>query len=315
MNWGKLMRADFGADLQIKTDYSLKDKLIGYLTLVKPPFVLMTPFNAASAAVLSIGGHFPSWQLCLGGFLTAFLASAGVNIYNRYADKERDKVEWPARSIPSGRINANHVLILILALLAASLVFCWIYFNPLTFWILVGGIVFGSLYSAVLRDKVGYLSLPPIEGLIFLAGWAALSPETILTLTPWVIYLIGLSWQAAHIMGHYLVHVRYDIGGKPIINTPAFFFKPSPQAAALIALTFLVICFSLSIWLIFLTNLHFIYIILVSAVGIYSLVKTWILVKDSTSRDKLHKAWSSLTLLRMVCSIAILLDVLAFSLL
>jgi 4-hydroxybenzoate polyprenyltransferase len=312
MTWDKLMRADFGADLDVKTEYTLKDKLVGYLTLVKPPFVLMTPFNAASAAVLSLGGY-PAWKTCFAGFLTAFFASAGVNIYNRYADKERDKVEWPSRAIPSGRVNTNHVLILVLATLVISLVICWFYLNPTTFWILLGGIVLGSLYSAVLRDKIGYLSLPPIEGLIFLAGWTAVSPGTLFTLTPWVLYLIGLTWQAAHIMGHYLVHIRYDAQGRPIIKTPAFFCKPSPQTASIIALLFIGVSFILSLWLIFLTGLNLLYIIMILAVGIYSLTNTWTLVKDSTNRDKLHKAWSSLTLFRMVASIAILLDVLIFT--
>jgi 4-hydroxybenzoate polyprenyltransferase len=312
MKWNRLMRADFGADLPLKAEYNFKDKAVGYLTLVKPPFVLMTPFNAASAAVLTIGGY-PSLKLCIAGVLTAFCASAGVNIYNRYADKGRDKVAWPSRAIPSGRINATHVLILTLLLFAISMVLCWYYFNPTTFWILIGGIVLGSLYSAFLRDKVGYLSLPPIEGLIFLAGWAALSPDTIFTLTPWVLYSIGLTWQAAHIMGHYLVHVRYDSNGKPIIKTPAFFFKPSPRAASIIALVFIGISFLLSLWLILLTGLHWLYIIFVLAIGVYSLIKTWVLVKDSTSSSKLHQAWSSLTLFRMVCSIAILLDVFFFT--
>jgi 4-hydroxybenzoate polyprenyltransferase len=313
MNWGKLMRADFGADLPYKTDYNFKDKLIGYLTLVKPPFVLMTPFNAASAAVLSIAGY-PSWKICLGGFFTAFLASAGVNIYNRYADRERDLIEWPRRAIPSGRINKNHVLILILLLLAASLALCWFVFNPLAFWITLAGIILGSLYSFVLRDKVGYLSLPPIEGLIFLAGWAALSPDTILTLTPWVLYLMGLTWQAAHIMGHYMIHIRFDSAGRPVIKTPAFFCKPSPRTASIIALLFIAACFGLSLWLIFLTGLHLVYIILILAAGLYALLKTWSLVKDSLNREKLHKAWSSLATYRMVCSVAILLDVFLFSL-
>jgi heme o synthase len=313
MNWGKLMRADFGSDLAVKADYDLKDKLIGYLTLVKPPFVLMTPFNAASAAVLAVGGY-PSWKICLGGFFTAFLASAGVNIYNRYADKERDLIEWPRRAIPSGRINSKHVLILILFLVAASLALCWFVFNPLAFWITLAGIALGSLYSFVLRDKVGYLSLPPIEGLIFLAGWAALSPQTIFSLTPWVLYLMGLTWQAAHIMGHYMVHIRYDARGKPVINTPAFFCKPSPRVASLITLVFIILCFLLSLWLIFLTGLHPLYIVLISTAGLYALVKTWNLTRASVNRETLHKAWSSLTLYRMVCSVAILLDVFFFNL-
>ncbi len=311
MNLNKLIRADFGSDWAVQTEYDLKEKLLGFLTLVRPVFVFMTPLNAASAAVLSINGY-PSWGLCLGGFLTAAFASAGVNIFNRYADRERDKIAWPWRAIPSGRVKAKHALALTTLLFGVSLVLCWLYFNQTTFIILLAGIVLGSLYSSYFRDKVGYLSLPPIEGLIFLAGWAALSPNNIFSLTPWVLYLIGLSWQAAHIMGHYLLHVRYDLSGKPLIKTPAFFFKPSPQTAAYMALGFICVSFFLSLWLIQLTKLNYIYIILLLAIGIYSLYRTWILVKDCKSKEKLHKAWSSLTLFKMVTSIAILLDILIF---
>ena len=313
MNLNKLIRADFGSDWPIQTEYDLKEKFAGFLTLVRPIFVFMTPLNAASAAVLSISG-FPSLKICLGGFLTAAFASAGVNIYNRFADRERDKIAWPWRAIPSGRVKARYALSLTILLFAVSLMLCWFYFNPPTFFILLAGIILGSLYSSYLRDKVGYLSLPPIEGLIFLAGWAALSPDNIFSLTPWILYLIGLSWQAAHIMGHYMLHIRYDSNGKPIIKTPAFIFKPSPRIAPIMALGFIIVSFVLSLLLVLLTDLNIIYIILLLAIGIFSIFKTWILVNDYKSKEKLHKAWSSLTLFRMVSSVAILLSILFYQL-
>ena len=43
MNWKALMRADFGARMQPKAQYDFKDKLLGFLSLVKPPFIFMTP--------------------------------------------------------------------------------------------------------------------------------------------------------------------------------------------------------------------------------------------------------------------------------
>jgi len=311
-NWSKLMRADFGSKLEIKDQYTLKDKLVGYLTLVKPPFVFMTPLNAASAAVLSISS-FPSGIKCLEGVLCAFFASLGANIFNRYVDRVRDKTAWPGRSIPSGRISAGSVLLGTIVMYILSLILCWYAFNLTTFVILLIGLVTSSLYSSHLRDSVGYLSLPPIEGIIFLAGWAALAPQTIFTLTPWVLYFIGVSWQASHIMAHYMVHIRYDGNGQPIIGTPAFFNKPSPRQASYLVLLFIIISFGLSIWLIPLTSLNFIYAIPITAIGLYSIYRAVLLVKDSSNREMVDKAWSTLSMFKMIAALAILLNILYIS--
>jgi heme O synthase-like polyprenyltransferase len=311
MNWKALMRADFGARMQPKTHYDFKDKLFGFLSLVKPPFIFMTPFNAASAAVLAINGY-PHWDLVIGGFFCAFLASIGANIFNRYADRERDKIFWPDRAIPSGRIRAVYVLMATLGCYLAALLICWRVFNATTMIILAIGLVTSSLYSTHLRDHVGYLSLPPIEGTIFLAGWAALAPGTLFTLTPWVMYLIGLFWQASHIMSHYMLHIKYAADGKPRIITPAFFNKPSPRSASYLILLFILISFALSIWLIFLTSLSYIYMGIVLAAGINAIVRSVILAKDFANHEKLHEAWSSLSLFKMAAAVAVLLDILVF---
>jgi 4-hydroxybenzoate polyprenyltransferase len=312
MNLPKVIRADFGSDLPIRDEYNVKEKLIGFLTLVRPIFLFMTPVNAASAAILSIRG-FPSWQLMVVGFLTGALAAAGVNIFNRYADVERDKIIWPWRAIPSGRVKAYQALLIVILAYVIALTLCWFFFNPIGFGILLAAIILGSLYSSVLREKVGYLSLPPIEGLIFLCGWACLAPETLSTsIVPWYLYLLGLVWQSGHIMAHYVLHIRYDDRGKPIIRTPALVFKPSPFAASRIVMGFAVLLLLMSAFLPWLTPLSYIYIIPVVAWGLYTIYKCTAFLRASQDKERLHQAWSSLSLFRLIISVFTILSILLY---
>ncbi len=313
MNLGKVVRADFGSDLASRSRYSLKEKLVGYLTLARPIFLLLTPLNAASAAILAVRG-LPSWDLCLAGFFTGALAAAGVNIYNRFADRRRDKTLWPQRSIPSGRVKARAALAISLASYAAALALCWLFFNPTAFFILLAAIILGSLYSSLLRDRIGYLSLPPIEGLIFLCGWACLSPQNVFTsLLPWYLYLMGVVWQSGHIMAHYVLNIRFDREGKPLIVTPAFFSRPAPAAAARMALGFTLLLFIMSIALVFLTSLSFLYWIPVAVFGLYTLYRCLAFIRKSLDQANMHRAWSSLSLFRLVISAATILSVLVYA--
>jgi 4-hydroxybenzoate polyprenyltransferase len=312
MNLGKFFRADFGSDLAVQRTYSFKQRLTGYLTLARPLFLILTPLNAASAAILSIRG-LPSWQLCLAGFFTGALAAAGVNIFNRYADRERDKTMWPQRSIPSGRVKAGGALILSVLSYAAALALCWVFFNPTGFFILLAAIILGSLYSTHLRDKAGYLSLPPIEGLIFLCGWACLSPNTVFTtLLPWYLYLLGLVWQSAHIMAHYVLNIRFDAAGKPKITTPLLFSKPSALTAARLTLIFTVLLFIMSVLLPVLTSLSWLYIVPVAGYGLFTLFQCRAFLKASLDKEKMHRAWSALSTFRLIISAAIILSILIY---
>jgi heme o synthase len=312
MNLPDLIRADFGSDLSIRDQYNFKEKMVGFLTLIRPIFLVMTPINAASAAILSIRG-IPPWELCLAGFFTAAFAAAGVNIFNRYTDAERDKQIWPWRAIPSGRVKASHALVLTVLSYIISLVLCWFFFNAISFFILLVAIILGSLYSSLLRDKIGYLSLPPIEGLIFLCGWACFSPNTVFTtIIPWYLYLLGLVWQSGHIMAHYVLHIRYDDAGHPVIKTPAFFFKPSPKIASIITMGFVMLLFIMSLLLPLSTSLSFIYIVLVGGWGIYTIYRCTAFLKAALDKEKLHKAWSSISLFRIIISFAIILSILVY---
>src|SRR4030042_3764709 len=109
-----------GLGLTNKKDYSVADKLLGFLALVPPIFLLLTPINASSAVVLSIG-DYPPWGKAIIGLITVALAGWGINALNHYLDRERDKVIWPERTLPSGRVRASTALASVVITLTCSL--------------------------------------------------------------------------------------------------------------------------------------------------------------------------------------------------
>lgn len=306
----KVTLFSLGLGLTSKENYSLVDRLLGFLTLVPPIFLFLTPINASSAAVLSLGGY-PPWDKSVIGLLTVAFAGWGINTFNHYRDRERDKTIWPGRAIPSGRVKANSALASAVFVLVCALLLSWFFFNPVTFFILLLAIVSGSLYSAYLRDKVGYLSLPPIVGLIYLGSWSAFSPETLFSsFAPWYLYLLGFVWQAGHIMVYYPMHITREGSG---IKVPsAFFFTPSPRVAVAIGVSFTVLTLILSALLPLLVPLSVLYLVLVLAAGIYALTSGLRFLKDPSSRGQGVKAFTSLSVLRLTISAAILLDVFLF---
>lgn len=284
---------------------TLKERLSGFLSLIRPMFFVLTPINAAAAAVLALGG-FPPLEKCILGFIAVAFASCAVNVFNDYHDRERDKRIWPERAIPSGRVRPGEALLVAGVSLTISLSIVWLVFNPQTFIILLLAIVLGGLYSTHLRDRIGYLMLPPIVGLIYLGGWAAFSPETLFSsFLPWYLYLLGVVWQVAHIMVYYPLHIADKTSEKV---PPAFIFKPSPQAAVIIGIIFTCLTLILGILLIIIAPLHSLYLGLVTAAGLYAMIMVFRLLKKPADRKRGVAAFTSLSVFRLVISAAVLLS-------
>jgi 4-hydroxybenzoate polyprenyltransferase len=290
-------------------EYGLSDRLSGFLTLIRPFFSILTPINAASAAVLSLGGY-PSLTKCILGFLAVAFASCAVNVFNDYIDRERDKDIWPTRPLPGGRVKPDEARLVVIISLAVSLSIAWISFNSLTFFILLLAIILGGLYSIYLRDRVGYLSLPPIVGLIYLGGWAAFSLETLFSSwLPWYLCLLGVVWQTAHIMIYYPLHIISD--NKPTNKVPpALFFTPSPQVAVKIGLVFTCLTLLLGALLPLLAHLGALFLVMVMAAGIYALISGLKFLSVPLNRKLGITASKSLSVFRLVISAAILLSIL-----
>lgn len=313
MPMNALMQRWLGHGAPVKASYSLTDKILGFIDLTRPRLSLMTPLNAGSAAVLALRGYPPLTQ-CLVGSAAVVLSVAGTHAFNDFVDRRRDLAVWPGRPVPGGRVKAYQALLLALVSFGGALAISWIFFNPYNFAIFFLALALGCLYSAYLRDRVGYLSLPPINGLIYLGGWAAFAPEALFSSwLPWVLYSLGFYWQAAHIMIYSPVHPirRAKEGWRT--EVPALFFTPSPRGAVALGVGFLIVTLLLAVGLFFLAHLSLFYLALVLVVAVPTLASSLVFLRNPSDRDKGLKAFSQVSNFRLVLSAAILLDVLLFS--
>ncbi|HSW58784.1 MAG TPA: UbiA prenyltransferase family protein [Dehalococcoidales bacterium] len=305
-----LMQRWMGQGHIIKDDYSSSEKAAGFIDITRPVLSIMGALGVGAAAALAFGG-FPAWHQCLVGFIAALLAFAGIHAFNDFADSRRDVVCWPGRPIPSRRLSSKQALFLAILTFALSLVIVWVVFNPVCFVVSLIAIVMGCLYSAYLRDRVGYLVLPLIEGSLWLCGWTAFSPETLFTSwVPWSLYAFSALWQAGHIMIYSPLHPIRQVKGKNLTQVPAFFVTTSPRAATIIGVVFLVLTIALGIFLGFYLNLGLIFLIPVAIMGFFSLVVSISFMNDSGNFGKGIKAFTVVTYFMTVARLTILLSVL-----
>jgi 4-hydroxybenzoate polyprenyltransferase len=293
----------------IKKDYTLGEKLAGVVDVTRPILTFMGALGVGASAALAYG-RFPAWNLCLIGFLAALLAFSGIHSFNDFADRSRDIACWPGRPIPGHRLTSTQAMLLAIATFVTSLIIVWFLFNPVCFMVSLIAIVLGCLYSAYLRDKVGYLVLPFIEGSLWLCGWTAFSPETLFTSwVPWVLYLFSFAWQAGHIMIYSPLHPIQHVKGAKLTQVPAFFVTTSPLAAIKIGVIFLVITIGIGIFSGFYINLGLVYLIPVAIMGLFALAVSFSFLRDSENFAKGIKAFTIVTYFMTTARVFILISV------
>jgi 4-hydroxybenzoate polyprenyltransferase len=301
-----------GQGNEVKPSYNTGDRLAGVLDITRPILSTMGALGVAAGAALAYGG-FPAWNKCLIGVIAALLAFAGIHSFNDYADKRRDVVCWPGRPIPSQRLKAWQGLFIAVGSYAIALVIVWFGFNPTCFAVSAVAIILGCLYSGYLRDRVGYLVLPPIEGTLWLCGWAAFSPDTLFTSwAPWVLWAFSATWQAGHIMVYSPLHPISHVNDKKLTQVPAFFKRTSPQTATIIGFIFLCLAAAFGIYLGFFFDLGLLYIIPTAIMAAVALVFCFQYVRDPENFAKGIKTFSFATYFMLVARVFILLSVLLF---
>jgi 4-hydroxybenzoate polyprenyltransferase len=296
----------------IKGIYSTGEKMAGWVDITRPILTIMGALGVASAAALANRG-FPSWDLALTGFLAALFAFAGIHTFNDYIDTRRDASCWPGRPIPGHRLTSRQALLLAIVAFIVSLAIIWVFFNPLCFIISVISVVLGCLYSAWLRDNVGYLVLPPIQSLLWLCGWTAFSPSTLFaSWIPWVLYLFSIAWQSGHIMIYSPLHPIRKVKESKLTQVPAFFVKTTPRAAAIWGFIFLWLAVGMGIFMGFYTGLGLIVVIPVCIMGVFSLVSSYQFMRQAENFSKGIKSFQSATYFMLVTRVFILTGVFFF---
>jgi 4-hydroxybenzoate polyprenyltransferase len=291
-----------------KEKYTFFERIVAFLDLSRPLLALMGPLLAASGAVLACE-DFPPIDKFIFGFLTVLLATFGIHAFNDWSDRRRDLYCWPNRPIPTKRVKGFHALIFALLMFSIALFLALFIFNPLTFIILFLALTLGSFYSLFTRDKIGYLTLPPIIGLFPLGGWAAFSPNTLFeSFTPWLLYFLALFWQAGHIMVYSPAHPIQKVKDKLKVEVPALFFVPTPKVAAAFGLLFLLLTWMASLLLYFIIPLKIIYLTLSSIGGLSAVIITILLLKDPLHKERSIRAFNTASCYAMVLFGSIVAD-------
>jgi 4-hydroxybenzoate polyprenyltransferase len=295
----------------VKEKYNVSDRLAGVLDITRPILSTMGALGVGAAAALANGG-FPAWNKIIIGFIAALLAFAGIHSFNDFADRRRDVVCWPGRPLPSKRLSNWQGLTIATGSYAIALIIVWFGFNPTCFWVSLAAIVLGSLYSGYLRDRVGYLVLPPIEGTLWLCGWTAFSPSTLFTPAPWILWAFSATWQAGHIMVYSPLHPISHINDKKLTQVPALFKRTSPHAATIIGFIFLCFATVFGIYLGFYFNLGLLYIIPTAIMAAIALSICIPYMRDSENFGKGIKTFSFATYFMLVARVFMLLSILVF---
>lgn len=99
---------------------SIGTKIRASADLIRVDLALGAGIFFVAGGILAIGGLPPVNQV-LFGFLTMFFISGSANISNDYFDRDVDKINLPARPLPSGRISVPELWVLFFLFTAAGL--------------------------------------------------------------------------------------------------------------------------------------------------------------------------------------------------
>ena len=212
----------------------------------------------------------PSITQLIVGFIAVYLLTATEHTIDDFIDIKRDKKKWPDRALPNGIISRPHAGLYAIIMALIGIILSYIFFNWQLVVVEISALSLGSAYP-LLRDKIGYLTLPPVPALIGIGGWASVRPETLFTSpVPWILYLIFVGWQSFHILAMPWA-IKYE---------KLLFVKFSPRNTAIMSVLFSILTFIIIIYLFIELQFHllFLFIVLLLTVlfwsAAYSMVKT-----------------------------------------
>jgi len=145
-------------------------KLHACAELIRMDLALGAGFFLVAGEILTIEGRPPA-DLVVLGFFTLFFISGSANISNDYFDRDVDRINLPARPLPSGRISVTELWVLFFLVTAAGLASA-AFLGPLVLAVVL--ILWGIslLYNMKLKEYglFGNLIVATCLGMMFVTG-------------------------------------------------------------------------------------------------------------------------------------------------
>jgi protoheme IX farnesyltransferase len=264
--------------LQISVDVPVRTRLAAYVALTKPRIIELLLITTLPAMVLAAGGWPGTWLVAatlVGGTLSA----AGANTLNCVYDADIDEMMRRTRGRPLARqeVSPKNASVFGVLLGAAGFFVLWVTSNLLAAVLSTAALLFYVFVYTI------YLKRRSTQNIVIggaagaapaLVGWAAVTGS--LAVTPWVLFLVVFYWTPPHFWA-LAVRYRDDYAraGVPMLPVVA---GVEHTTRRMLLYTGLMV--GVSLLLVPVAGLRWVYLASALALGGWFLVDTWLVYRD-----------------------------------
>ena len=291
--------------LEITVDVPVRSRLAAYVALTKPRIIELLLITTVPAMVLAAGGWPDTW-LVVATLVGGTLSAAGANTLNCVYDADIDELMRRTRGRPLARheVSPRSALIFGVVLGASGFVVLWVTSNLLAAVLSTAALLFYVFVYTI------YLKRRSTQNIVIggaagaapaLVGWSAVTGS--LALTPWVLFLIVFYWTPPHFWA-LAVRYRDDYAraGIPMLPVVA---GVEHTTRRMLLYTGLMI--GVSLLLVPVAGLRWVYLASALALGGWFLVDTWLVYRDP---DKAMRLFTTSTVYLSALFGAAMVDVL-----
>ncbi|MEX0797540.1 MAG: heme o synthase [Acidimicrobiia bacterium] len=264
--------------IEITVDVPVRTRLAAYVALTKPRIIELLLITTVPAMVLAAGG-WPGTRLVVATLVGGTLSAAGANTLNCVYDADIDELMRRTRGRPLARheISPKNALIFGVVLGATGFVVLWVTSNLLAAALSTAALLFYVFVYTI------YLKRRSTQNIVIggaagaapaLVGWAAVTGS--LAVTPWVLFLIVFYWTPPHFWA-LAVRYRDDYAraGVPMLPVVA---GVEHTTRRMLLYTGLMV--GVSLLLVPVAGLRWVYLASALALGGWFLVDTWLVYRD-----------------------------------
>ena len=282
-----------------------RSRVAAYVALTKPRIIELLLITTIPSMVLAAGGWPGTW-LVVATLLGGTLSAGGANALNMFYDRDIDEIMRRTRSRPLARheVAPRNAFVFGVALGVAGFVWLWAFTTLLAAFISTAALLFYVfVYTRRLkRSTVQNIVIGGAAGAApTLVGWAAVSGTV--AIPAWVLFLIVFYWTPPHFWALALRYRDdYAAAGVPMLPVVA-----GVEATTRRMLLYTGLMVGVSLLLVPLGGMSWIYMVAALALGAWFLWDTWRVVRHPEQAMRLF-ATSTVYLSALFASV--LLDVL-----
>jgi protoheme IX farnesyltransferase len=280
--------------------------LVGiYVALTKPRIIELLLITTVPAMVLAASGWPGTW-LVIATLFGGTLSAGGANALNSYYDRDIDEVmrRTHQRPLAQHEVPPRHALVFGVTLGIAGFAWLWVTSNLLAAAISTAALFFYVfVYTIALkRSTVQNIVIGGAAGAApVLVGWAAVSGSV--GVPAWVLFFVVFYWTPPHF---WALAIRYKddyaSAGVPMLPTVA-----GVEATTRRMLLYTGLMVGVSLLLVPLGNMSWIYLVAAVSLGAWFIWDTWRVYRDP---DTAMRLFTTSTVYLSALFASVMLDVL-----